>query len=445
MATSGNRLHSAKCGHADCENGRVETRAPESVLSHSDALLLRLPIREKRRGASRGLARALHCAPRQRVYAAVMLYDFLLANSEETLARARKRVAMRSAPVATEAELNAGLPMFLDQLVEALRLAVSSRDVNHDSITKTARQHGMNLLHQGFTVAQVVHDYGDLCQVITELAVEQNASVSTAEFRTLNLCLDDAIAGAVTEYSEERERSIRDEGRQRERTVRDEGIERLGSLAHELRNLLGSAMLSFDSIKKGIVAPGGSTSMLLARSLMGLQRLVDRSLADVRLDVGIPALERVLVAEIVEEVEIGASAQAKSREIALAITSVDATVAVEADRQILSAAVANLLHNAFKFTPKKGHVSLIAHTTADRVLIDIEDECGGLPPGKVEELFRPFAQRGKDRTGLGLGLSICLKAVKAMRGDLRVLDVPGKGCVFTIDLPRQSPIATARM
>jgi signal transduction histidine kinase len=369
-----------------------------------------------------------------------MLYDFLLANSEETLARARKRVAKRSAPVATEAELTAGLPVFLDQLVDALRLAVSSRDVNHESITKTARQHGSNLLHHGFTVAQVVHDYGDLCQVITELAVEQNAAVSTAEFRTLNLCLDDAIAGAVTEYSQERERSIGDAGRQRERTIRDEGVERLGSLAHEMRNLLGSAMLAFDSIKKGIVAPGGSTSMLLARSLMGLQRLVDRSLADVRLDVGITALERVAMTELVEEVEIWASAQAKSREIELAVTTVDSKVVVEADRQILSAAVANLLHNAFKFTPKKGHVSLIARTTADRVLIEVEDECGGLPPGKVEELFRPFAQRGKDRTGLGLGLSICLKAVKAMQRDLRVRDVPGKGCVFTIDLPKQPPL-----
>ena len=126
-----------------------------------------------------------------------MLYEFLLANSEATLARARKRVAQRSAPVATEVELTVGLPVFLNQLVDALRLAVSSREVNHDSITTTARQHGSTLLHRGFTVAQVVHDYGDLCQVITELAVEQNAAVSTEEFRTLNLCLDDAIAGAV--------------------------------------------------------------------------------------------------------------------------------------------------------------------------------------------------------------------------------------------------------
>lgn len=372
-----------------------------------------------------------------------MLYEFLLANSEATLARARKRVAMRSAPVATEVELTVGLPVFLNQLVDALRLAVSSGEVNHDSIMTTARRHGSTLLHQGFTVAQVVHDYGDLCQVITELAVEQNAALSTEEFRTLNLCLDDAIAGAVTEYSQERERLIRDESTQRERTIRDEGVERLGVLAHELRNQLGSAMLSFDSIKKGIVAPSGSTSTLLARSLMGLQRLIDRSLADVRLDAGIPTPEPIAVADLIEEIEISGSMQAQSKEIQFTVPSVERSVIVQADRQILSAAVANLLHNAFKFTQRKGNVSLTTRSTADRVLIEVADECGGLPRGKVEELFKPFAQRGTDRTGLGLGLSICLKAIKAMQGDLRVRDLPGKGCVFTIDLPRQPPFSAA--
>ena len=75
--------------------------------------------------------------------------------------------------------------------------------------------------------------------------------------------------------------------------------------------------------------------------------------------------------------------------------------------------------------------------TADRVLFDVEDECGGLPAGKVEELFAPYTQRGRDRSGVGLGLSICLKAARANRGEVGVRDLPGKGCVFTLDLPRR--------
>jgi signal transduction histidine kinase len=70
------------------------------------------------------------------------------------------------------------------------------------------------------------------------------------------------------------------------------------------------------------------------------------------------------------------------------------------------------------------------------VLVEVEDECGGLPPGKAAELFRPFQQAGSDRTGLGLGLSITRKSIEANGGLVRVRDIPGTGCVFTIDLPR---------
>ena len=104
---------------------------------------------------------------------------------------------------------------------------------------------------------------------------------------------------------------------------------------------------------------------------------------------------------------------------------------------MLSAAISNLLQNAFKFTWPFGHVSLKAHATDGRVLNHIEDQCGGLPPGKADELFRPFHQRAADRTGLGLGLSIASGSVEANGGKLQVRDIPGTGCIFRIDLPRQ--------
>jgi hypothetical protein len=70
-------------------------------------------------------------------------------------------------------------------------------------------------------------------------------------------------------------------------------------------------------------------------------------------------------------------------------------------------------------------------------LIEVADQCGGLPSGDLDELFSPFAQRGRDRTGLGLGLSISRRGVEANDGKLSVRNRPGKGCVFTIDLPLQ--------
>jgi signal transduction histidine kinase len=182
---------------------------------------------------------------------------------------------------------------------------------------------------------------------------------------------------------------------------------------------------------------------MIERNLSRLQTLIDRSLADVRLETGLQNLERVPVRELLEEVEIGASMIAKTLGLNLVVTSVDRSVVVEADRQILAAAVANLLENAFKFTGPNTTVRLRASATETRVLLEVEDECGGLPKGKAEHLLLPFVQKGHDKSGLGLGLAICQKAVKAISGELRIGDLPREGCVFTIDLPRQ-PAARSR-
>lgn len=368
------------------------------------------------------------CPAAQRVRTRGMFQKFLAAHRDEILDRARTRVAARNTPPATERELEDGLPVFLDQLGDALRRKEHDGTSDHEALKGSASRHGVALWRQGLTVKQVVHDYGDICQVVTQLAVELKVPISAEEFSTLNLCLDDAIAGAVEEFAKQREGSIR-----------DENTERLGVLAHELRNLLNTALMSFESIRTGVVALNGSTSLVLGRSLLGLRDLIDRSLADVRLDAGMQNIERVGVAEVIEEIDITASVQAQARHQHFTINAGERNVIVRADRQILIAAVANLVQNAFKFTPKDGKVLLTTSTTSERVLIEVEDECGGLPPGRAEELFHPFSQRGGDRSGLGLGLSICLKTVEAIDGELRVRNIPGKGCVFTIDLPKQPP------
>src|SRR5687768_4318370 len=130
-----------------------------------------------------------------------MLQEFIEIHRDEIIKRCRAKVAGRSIPPPTEAEINHGVPLFLDQLVEALR----SGSPSAVEIEKSAGEHGHDLLLKGFSVSQVVHDYGDVCQTITGLAVEQNAPISSEDFRTLNRCLDEAIAGAVTMYGRESE------------------------------------------------------------------------------------------------------------------------------------------------------------------------------------------------------------------------------------------------
>jgi signal transduction histidine kinase len=107
---------------------------------------------------------------------------------------------------------------------------------------------------------------------------------------------------------------------------------------------------------------------------------------------------------------------------------------------------ANALQNAFKFTRPHATVTLRPKVTADRVLFEIQDECGGLPGGDTNELFRPFEQRGANRAGLGLGLASGRMATEVNHGRLYATSLPGVGCVFTVDLPR-CPVpaaATAR-
>lgn len=100
------------------------------------------------------------------------------------------------------------------------------------------------------------------------------------------------------------------------------------------------------------------------------------------------------------------------------------------------AAVGNLLQNAVKFTRPHTTVTLRARASAGRVLIEVQDECGGLPGENFEALFRPFAQRGADRTGLGLGLAISRGGIAANNGRVSAQNLPDCGCIFTVDLPQ---------
>jgi signal transduction histidine kinase len=356
-----------------------------------------------------------------------VLHEVLTSYREEIIARTRTKVATRTAPQPTHAELEHGVPLFLDQLVETLRSGkYTSEGPVYAEIAQSAARHGGELRRAGFTIAQVVHDYGNICQAVTELAVQRELPISTDEFRTLNRCLDDAIAGAVTEYA-----------RQRERSLTEERTERLAFFAHELRNLLGNSVLAYDVLKNGSVAIGGSTGAILGRNLTRLRDLIDRTVAELRIETRFHRMERIPLAGLIEEVELAASMEAKARGHRLTVTSVDPATIIHVDRQLVGAALANLLQNAFKFSRPNGHITLRVNTaTTDRVLIEVEDECGGLPPARMASLFRPFEQHGVDRTGLGLGLTIARDGIAVNGGEIRARNVPGRGCVFTVDLPR---------
>jgi hypothetical protein len=375
-----------------------------------------------------------------------MLHEFVTRHREEIINRCRSKVARRSMPPPTEAEIDHGVPAFLDQLVDVLRLG----EVSSPEIRRTALLHGHDLLEQGLTVSQVVHDYGDVCQAITDLAVELEAPIESGDFRTLNACLDDAIAVAVTQYARERDVSVVEGAAGRHQSAMDgqsarhqtaldaesaRSAERLGYLAHELRNLLNTAILASDALVSGRVGVAGSTGAVLRRSLLSAADLIRTSLAEVRVTKDLRTVA-FSVAGFMDEIEPAAVLAAGAQRITLRVEPVERDASVDADRQVLAAVLMNLLQNAFKFTRPESTVILRVGAGTERVLFEVQDECGGLPLGNAEELFRPFEQRSGNRSGLGLGLAFSRWAIEAHQGRIYARNLPGMGCVFTIDLPR---------
>ena len=363
-----------------------------------------------------------------------MLHEFLAANRLVLADRCRIKVEQRSGPPATANEPDNGVPMLIDQVAEILRGVrfaeqIAVTDEPPRSIERSATLHGGQLLRRGFTVDQVVRNYGDLCQAVTELALETAEPITVGEFHEFNRCLDSAIACAVLEF-----------GRQRDHVMVTASAatldERLGSLAHELRNLLDTTTLAFSALRSGHGAVTGATGLVLERSLRDLRSLLDRALAEARLGAGPHArIVKVSLDEIISEARTAAQLDAAAHRIDFRV-SFEPDLTVNADRQMLTSAITNLLQNAFKFSRPSGHVILSARAVDDVVRIEVADGCGGLPPGPTAQLFQPFVQRSSNRSGIGLGLAISRRAVEANGGTISVRDLPGTGCVFTIELPR---------
>jgi hypothetical protein len=184
----------------------------------------------------------------------VALFDFIGVNRDELIRRCRVKVATRSSRPSEDASpFDHGVPMFLDQLVLELRHGPSKTQ----QINLSAVRHGRDLREKGFTISEVVHDYGDVCQSITDLAVELKAPISTDDFRTLNRCLDDAIAGAVSEHSHVEE-------------VASDGQ------ADELLKLVQTTITAFEALQTGTIGILGRTGSLVHTSLLGMRALINR-------------------------------------------------------------------------------------------------------------------------------------------------------------------------
>lgn len=361
-----------------------------------------------------------------------MLDDFLATHRDELVRRCRAKLALR---VPHGASLQNWMPLFIDQLIHALQTepdAALAEDAalvpEHfpPEIGMAAAVHGREMLHQGYAVTDVVHNYGDICQSVSDLAVESGTSVLARDFRVLNRCLDYAIAHAVTEFSYQRDFVAADKHA-------SDASDRLAGFLDELRKLLGTASLAFSAAKSGGLSASGATGAILERSLLSINHLID-NMAPERHPVlsNSDVLDVFPLAPFIEEVRATAEPVAQARGCTLSVLPVEPTLALKGNRDLLYAALIGLLQNAVEYTQPRTRVLLSARGEAERILIEIADHCGGLGPAGLQAMLSP--DQGDHRNMLGL--PVARRFVAANQGTLTVRDRPGKGCVVTISLPR---------
>jgi hypothetical protein len=212
-----------------------------------------------------------------------MLHEFVSSNRDELIKRCREKAAARHHPSVIRVAFEHGVPRFLQQLADILRIEQSPANEKIDGLAapleleigRAAALHGIEMHSLGYTVGQAVKEYGDVCQSVTDLGIEKNVSISVDEFRTFNRCLDLAIADAVTAFGLASQAS--DKAR-----AKSLGLT-LDSYVEEHRRLVDIAIQAYFAVQEGHVGSSGATGTLLVNTLTVLRGLADRNLPEIRL------------------------------------------------------------------------------------------------------------------------------------------------------------------
>jgi signal transduction histidine kinase len=348
-----------------------------------------------------------------------MLGDFIHSNQEDLVALCTERATRRAgaAGIVAHAASRFGTRLFLAALPAAMGAANASafaRDGSDEAhsiglanIDAIAARHGMEMLALGAPLDWVVHEYGDVCQAITQFAQRCKAVIPTRDFEALNWCLDNAMASAVSEYAHQRELLA---SRESSETLH----ECLGRLADELRVPLATGNLD------------------------ALREVIDRSLALIRLRSGMTASpETIAIADVISELSPWALMEAKASGCSLEIPPVSAQLAVHADRALLVSSLRRLLAAACRSSARKRSIVLRVLGSDSRVFVEVHDDRADGKRKRAKPAARRVEKRGTSRAGPDREHALVERGVQDNGGRLRMRDLPGKGRVYTIDLPRE--------
>jgi signal transduction histidine kinase len=305
--------------------------------------------------------------------------------------------------------------VFLDQM---------SRDLGADQprceTNDVAREHGRQRHGLGTGLPDLVREYGLCFAAISELLDERGESLSTAAQRSMAGYLSTAAAVAVDEYA------ARDVERQRQAD-----FESFAFVAHELRGPLSTLRLALEMVQRELPH---ATAAILQRAIHRAATLLDSSITRARVTpTGSLRLERLAVRELIQDAVDEVDFKAQQRGVRLAV-EVDDALSVDGDRRLLHSVFVNLVGNGAKFSRLGSVVGVRGAIVEGRLVLEVQDQCGGLRSADVAAMFAAFQQTGDDRRA-GLGLALTRQAVEAHAGTLNVVSDEGVGCRFVVDLP----------
>jgi signal transduction histidine kinase len=225
----------------------------------------------------------------------------------------------------------------------------------------------------------------------------------------------------------------------------------LATMSHELRTPLNAIAGYTDLLDAGVhgemtVAQRDAVQRIQANQ-RHLLRLIDDVLDFAKLEAGHLEFEitNVPVQETLDGTRVLIEPQLRAKDITFEYAAGDPQVTCRADRAKVQQVLANLLSNAWKFTPPGGTVAITWEATQDEIQVHVRDSGPGIPADNIETIFAPFVQlhMGFRRKveGTGLGLAISRELARGMGGDVSATSVVGQGSRFTLTLPRRADSA----
>ncbi len=219
----------------------------------------------------------------------------------------------------------------------------------------------------------------------------------------------------------------------------------IGNISHEFRTPLAGIKAMVETLRDGAVDDKETAVNFLARIDSEVDRLTQlvAELTELsRIETGKAELKKepVNLNHLADEVIAQLSPQADRQNLSIAKEFAADLPFVPADKDRVRQVIANLVHNAIKFTPAGGRITITSRALEDLVIVDIADTGIGIPKEDLPRVFERFYKGDKARAGegTGMGLAIAKHVIEAHSGNIWVRSEEGKGSTFSFSLPLQS-------